>query len=182
MIFTETALSDAYVIDLEPLADERGFFARIWCAREFAARGLESRLVQCSISVNRRRGTLRGMHYQAPPHTEVKLVRCTRGAVFDVIIDLRPDSPTLGQHVAVELTAESRRMLYIPAGVAHGFQALADGSEVCYHMSEFYAPEAARGVRWNDPAFGIHWPITDPIILDRDRAYPDWRRPEYATR
>jgi len=182
VIFTETALPGAYVIDLEPLADERGFFARVWCAREFGARGLESRFVQSSISVNTRRGTLRGMHYQAPPHAEAKLVQCTRGAVFDVIIDLRPDSPTFGQHVALELTAASRRMLYIPAGVAHGFQTLADDTEVCYHMSEFYAPEAARGVRWNDPAFGIRWPIPDPIILDRDRTYPDWRRPEYATR
>jgi dTDP-4-dehydrorhamnose 3,5-epimerase len=182
VIFTETALSGAYVIDLEPLADERGFFARIWCAREFAARGLESRLVQCSISVNTCRGTVRGMHYQSAPHAEVKLVRCTRGAVFDAIIDLRPDSPTFGRHVAVELTAENRRMLYIPAGVAHGFQTLADGTEVYYQMSEFYAPETARGVRWNDPAFGIQWPITDPIILDRDRAYPDWHPSEYAAR
>lgn len=178
MIFTETALRGAFVIEPEPLADDRGFFARVWCAREFAAHGLETRIAQCSISLNTRRGTLRGMHYQERPYAEVKLVRCTRGAAFDVIIDLRPDSPTFLQHAAVELTADNRRMLYIPQGCAHGFQTLADDTEVLYQMSEFYAPSAGRGVRWNDPAFGIRWPIGDPILLERDRRYPDFRAPE----
>ena len=176
MIFTETALPGAYVIDLEPQADERGFFARAWCAREFAARGLESRLVQSSISVTTRRGTLRGMHYQAPPHAEVKLVRCTRGAVFDVIIDLRPDSATYLRPFGVELTAENRLALYIPKGFAHGFQTVVDDTEVFYHMSEVYVAAAGRGLRWNDPTFGVPWPIVPPILIARDATYPDFPR------
>ena len=180
MIFTETALSGAYVIDLEPLADERGFFARVWCAREFAARGLESRLVQCSISVNRRRGTLRGMHYQAPPHTEVKLVRCTRGAVFAVIIDLRPVSATYLRPFGIELTAENRLALYIPKGFAHGFQTVVDDTEVFYHVSEAYVAAAGRGLRWNDPTFGVPWPIVPPILIARDATYPDFARDEHG--
>ncbi|HET9986326.1 MAG TPA: dTDP-4-dehydrorhamnose 3,5-epimerase [Longimicrobiales bacterium] len=174
MIFTETPLAGAYLIDPEPIEDERGFFARAWCRRELEALGLETRVAQCSISYNRRRGTLRGMHYQAAPFEEVKVVRCIRGSIFDAIIDLRPGSPTFGRHFAVELGAEDRRALYVPRGFAHGFQALEDATEVHYQISEFHSPEHARGVRWNDPAFGIRWPIPDPVILDRDAAYPDF--------
>jgi dTDP-4-dehydrorhamnose 3,5-epimerase len=176
VIFTETALAGAYLIEPQRREDDRGFFARVWCEREFSAQGLDPRVAQSSISLNRRSGTLRGMHYQAAPHEEIKLVRCTRGAVYDVIIDLRLESPTFAQHIAVELTADNRCALYIPRGFAHGFQTLEDETEVLYQMSEFYAPGSARGVRWNDPAFGIRWPITDPIMLDRDRYYPDFRR------
>jgi len=178
LIFTETALAGAFVIEPERREDARGFFARVWCAREFAAHGLETRVSQCSISLNARRGTLRGMHYQVPPHEEVKLVRCTRGALYDVIIDLRPGSPTFTRHVAVELTADNRRMLYIPHGFAHGFQTLEDDTEILYQMSEFYAPGAARGVRWNDATFGIAWPIASPTMLERDRSYADFRHPQ----
>jgi dTDP-4-dehydrorhamnose 3,5-epimerase len=173
VIFTETPLPGAWLIDPERLEDHRGFFARTWCRREFESHGLSAHLVQCNISFNKRRGTLRGMHYQADPHQEDKLVRCTSGAVYDVIIDLRPHSPTFLRHFAVVLTAESRRMLYVPRGVAHGFQTLVDDTEVFYQMSEFHAPGAARGVRWNDPAFDIRWPIAGPILSERDRAYPD---------
>ncbi len=174
MIFTETALPGVVVVEPERREDARGFFARAWCAREFAARGLTSRLVQCSVSFNKRRGTLRGMHYQAAPHAEAKLVRCTAGAIFDVAIDLRPASPAYRRHVSIVLTAEARNMLYVPEGCAHGFQTLVDDTEVFYQMSEFYAAGAARGVRWNDPAFGIAWPDPDPILIDRDRTYPDF--------
>lgn len=177
MIFSATPLPGAYFIDPELLEDERGFFARLWCTREFAACGLDTQVAQCSVSFTRRRGTVRGLHYQIPPHDEVKLVRCTRGAIYDVIVDLRPDSPAFLRHLTVELTAENRRALYVPRGFAHGFQTLADDTEVCYQMSEFFAPDAARGVRWNDPAFAIAWPVPDPIVLPRDRAYPDFRRP-----
>jgi dTDP-4-dehydrorhamnose 3,5-epimerase len=173
MIFTETALPGAYLIDPEPHHDERGFFARVWCEREMAEHGLAQRLVQCSISYTLRRGTLRGMHFQAAPCAETKLVRCTRGAVHDVIIDLRPGSATFLQHVAVALSAENRRALYVPEGFAHGFQTLEDGTEVTYQMSEIFSPEHARGVRWSDPAFGIQWPIADPILHPRDASYPD---------
>jgi len=162
------------VIEVERLTDERGFFARAWCQREFAEHGLNPRLVQCNISYNPRRGTLRGMHYQAVPHSEAKLVRCTRGAIYDVIVDLRSDSPSYLRHFGVDLTAEGREMLYVPEGVAHGFLTLEDETEVFYQMSEFYAPEAARGVRWNDPAFGIRWPIEVAVISPRDAAYPDF--------
>lgn len=174
MIFRETKLPGAYVIDLEPHRDERGFFARAWCQREFEAHGLTPRLVQCNISFNTRRGTLRGMHYQAPPHEEAKLVRCTRGRLYDVIIDLRPDSPAFKQHIGITLSAENRTMLYVPEGFAHGFLTLDDATEVFYQMSAFYAPEAARGVRWDDPAFGIEWPAPVEHIKDRDQAYADF--------
>jgi dTDP-4-dehydrorhamnose 3,5-epimerase len=174
VIFTETALPGAFVIEPERLEDQRGFFARTWCARELETRGLDSRLAQCSISFNKRRGTLRGMHYQVPPAAETKLVRCTTGAICDVIIDLRPDSPTFTRHVAVILSAENRKTLYVPVGFAHGFQTLADDTEVFYQMSEFHAPEHARGVRWDDPAFGICWPEDERIITERDRTYPDF--------
>lgn len=174
MRFKETKLKGAFIIEPERLEDKRGFFARTFCQQEFEAHGLNPRVVQCNISFNRRRGTLRGMHYQAPPHEEAKLVRCTRGAIHDVVIDLRPDSPTLGQHVAMVLTAENRKMLYVPEGCAHGFQTLEDNTEVCYQMTQLYVPECARGVRWNDPAFGIEWPPAKRTILERDQTYPDF--------
>lgn len=180
MIFTELDLPGAYVIDLEPHRDERGFFARTWCRREFWDHGLETRIAQCNLSYNRRRGTLRGMHYQAPPHGEAKLVRCVRGALLDVIVDLRPESDTYGSHEAVELSAENRRALYVPRGFAHGFQALEDDTEILYQMSEFHAPEHARGYRYDDPAFGIEWPVEPPVVKDRDLEWPafDPDRPE----
>ena len=172
MKFIATPLTGAWVIEPEPFHDERGFFARTWCAREFAERGLETAVAQRSISFNERRGTLRGMHYQAAPHEETKLVRCLRGAIHDVIIDLRPESPTFRQHFAVELTEENLLALYVPERFAHGYQTLEDESGVEYQMTEFHHPDAARGVRWDDPAFGIDWPIADPIIKERDASYP----------
>lgn len=174
MIFTETKLKGAFVIEPERFEDERGFFARTWCQRELEAHGLNSHLVQCSISFNKRKGTLRGMHYQVAPHEEVKLVRCTKGAIYDVVLDLRPESPTFKLHFAIVLTAENRAMLYIPERFAHGFQTLEDNTEVFYQMSAFYAPECARGVRWNDPAFTIEWPPAERIIIERDQNYPDF--------
>ncbi len=174
MLFHETRLQGVFEIEPERLEDPRGFFARTWCQREFEAHGLTPRMVQSSVSYNRKRGTLRGMHYQVPPHAEAKLVRCTRGSLLDVAVDLRPDSLTFKQHVAVLLSAENRLMLYIPGGLAHGFQTLEDDTEVFYQMSEFYAPEHSRGVRYDDPAFGIRWPIADLIILGRDAEYADF--------
>lgn len=174
MFFTEAKLKGAFVIGLDRKADLRGFFARTFCVQEFEAHGLSPRVVQCNMSYNRHRGTLRGMHWQAPPSAEAKLVRAVRGSVLDVIVDLRPGSPTYLQHVAVELTASNGQMLYIPEGFAHGFQTLEDETEVFYQMSEFHAPEQARGARWNDPAFGIAWPLPDPIMSDRDRTWPDY--------
>lgn len=175
MVFTESKLKGAFIIDLEKHEDERGFFARTFCVDEFQAHGLNARLIQCSVSFNKRRGTLRGMHWQAPPQMECKLVRATRGAIHDVIIDLRPGSPTFKQHRAVELTQENRRQLYVPEGFAHGFQTLADDTEVFYQMSATHAPGLARGVRWNDPAFGIDWPAVEQrIINERDAAYPNF--------
>jgi dTDP-4-dehydrorhamnose 3,5-epimerase len=185
MIFRETRLRGAYEIDLEPNEDERGFFARTYCRREFEARGLDPRVVQCSVSYSRTRGTVRGMHYQEAPHREAKLVRCLRGRLYDVIVDLRPASPTFGQWLSVELRAEPgrpSRSLYVPEGFAHGFQTLEHDTEVLYQMSEFHAPDAARGFRWNDPAFGIEWPEPVRVISDGDRGYPDFvlERPRVA--
>jgi len=174
MIFIETKLQGAFIIEPEKLEDERGFFARTWCQQEFAAHGLNPGLMQCNISFNRHRGTLRGMHYQAAPHAEAKLVWCTRGGVYDVIIDLRASSPTFTHHSAVTLTAQNHTMLYVPEGCAHGFQTLEDDTEVFYQMSALYAPSSARGVRWDDPAFGIQWPPATRIISERDRSYPDF--------
>jgi len=168
MIFTETKLKGAFIIDIEPREDERGFFARSWCEDEFKSHGLNPHLAQCNISFNKKRGTLRGMHYQVAPFAEAKLVRCTMGAVYDVIIDMQPDSPTFKQWISVELTAENRRALYVPENFAHGFQTLRDNTEVFYQMSEFYHPECARGVRWNDVAFEIVWPILDVVISEND--------------
>ena len=175
MLFIETTLKGTFIIEPEKLGDERGFFARVWCQKEFSAHDLNPSLLQCSISFNKKRGALRGMHYQAPPYAEDKLVRCTMGAIYDVVIDLRPNSPTRLKHVTVILSAENRKMLYVPTGCAHGFQTLEDNTEVHYQMSEFYVPAAARGVRWDDPAFGIKWPeIKDRIISKRDQEYPDF--------
>jgi dTDP-4-dehydrorhamnose 3,5-epimerase len=175
VIFTETPLAGAFVIEPELLEDPRGFFARTWCGREFETRGLVARIAQCSTSFNKRKGTLRGMHYQTPPFAETKIVRCTRGSMHDVIIDLRPSSSTFTRHFSIVLTAENRKMLYVPAGFAHGFQTLEDDTEVFYQISEFYSSQHARGVRWDDPAFGIGWPNDERTIVDRDRSYPDFR-------
>ena len=174
VIFRETRLKGAYLIEPEKREDERGFFARSWCMREFADHNLNPKMAQCNISFNRKKGTLRGMHYQAAPFAECKLVRCTQGTIYDVIIDLRPDSPTFKQHIGEVLSASNHKMLYVPEGFAHGFQALEDETEVFYQISESYAPESSRGVRWNDPVFGIQWPVSDPIMLERDRSYPDF--------
>ena len=173
MIFTETDIKGAWIIEPERREDERGFFARTWCRRAFEERGLDGDLVQCSVSFNRRRGTVRGLHYQARPHGEAKLVRCTRGAIFDVLVDLREGSPTYGKWTAAELTAENRKMLFAPEGFAHGFQTLADEAEVLYQISSYYRPESARGVRWNDPTLAIAWPLADGcIVSERDRSLP----------
>ncbi len=163
------------MIEPERSEDHRGFFARTWCQKEATARGLNPRVVQCNISFNKVKGTLRGMHYQVDPCREVKLVRCTMGAVYDVIIDLRPGSPTAMQHIGVVLDAQNRRMLYVPEGFAHGFQTLEDDSEVFYQMSEFYSPAHSRGARWDDPTFGIVWPLQPTVMSDNDRCYPDFR-------
>lgn len=175
MIFTETKLQGAFIIEPERLEDERGFFARTWCQQEFELHELNSKLVQCNISFNKKKGTLRGMHYQVAPYEEVKLVRCTRGAIYDVIIDLRSDSPTFRQWVAVELTVDNRWMLYIPERFAHGFQTLKDNTEVFYQMSESYYPECARGLRWDDPAFEIEWLIKPLAISFKDQSYKPFK-------
>ena len=176
MNFVPTSLAGAFIVDPEPQGDDRGFFARAWCQREFAKRGLNPRVVQCSISYNARKGTWRGMHYQAAPYQEAKLVRCTAGAIYDVAIDLRRDSPTYTEWIAIELTAKDYRMLYIPEGFAHGFQTLENNTDVSYQMSEFYDPAYARGVRWDDPAFNIQWPPADRIMSSRDATYPNFVR------
>lgn len=174
MIFAETRLTGAFVIDMDPKTDLRGYVARTFCVHEFQSHGLNPRIVQCNVSFNKRKGTLRGMHWQIPPYAEAKLVRVIRGGVHDVIVDLRPGSPTYLQHIAVELTSVNGRMLYIPEGFAHGFQTLEDNTEVFYQMSEFYTPEYGRGARWNDPAFAILWPLPNPIMSDRDKAWSDF--------
>jgi dTDP-4-dehydrorhamnose 3,5-epimerase len=174
MRFLPTELPGVLVIEVEPRADERGLFARTYCREEFRAHGLCTDWVQCNVSVNARVGTLRGLHWQAAPHEEVKLVRCTSGAAFDVVVDLRPGSPTFRKWVGVELTAETRRAVYIPGGCAHGFQTLADGTELFYQMSAPYVPESARGARWDDPALGVVWPAcASRVIGPRDLAFPD---------
>jgi dTDP-4-dehydrorhamnose 3,5-epimerase len=175
VIFTETPVPGAWILELDPHEDERGFFARTWCAREAEARGLDPHVAQCSVSFNKRRGTLRGMHYQAAPYEEAKLIRCIRGALHDVIIDLRPNSPAFKRHFALRLDAATRRMLYVPTGVAHGFQTLADDTEVLYQMSQFYSSTHARGVRWDDPAFGVNWPDDERTMSERDRGYANFR-------
>lgn len=174
MKFCETRICGVFEIRLEPHTDERGFFARTWCQEEFANHGLNSKLVQCNISRNTRRGTLRGMHFQEAPFSETKIVRCTRGSVYDVVVDLRPQSKTFKNWIAVTLTDEEGNSLYIPDGCAHGFLTLTDDADVFYQMSDYYKPEAARGVRWDDPAFGIHWPAEVKVLSGRDRTYPDF--------
>ena len=176
MIFRETKLPGTFEISLEPRSDERGFFARCWCQKEFESHNLSPAIMQCSISFNSRKGTLRGIHYQAPPHAEAKVVRCTTGAIYDVVVDLREDSPTYKDWIAVVLTAEKRNMVYVPEGCGHGFLTLNDETEVLYQMSEFYSPEAARGVRWNDPAFQIVWPAPVEVISERDQNYPNFEK------
>lgn len=174
MRFTETKVAGAFLIEPEPIADERGFFARTWCRSEFAEHGLNSELAQANISFNARKGTLRGLHYQAPPHAEAKLVRATGGAIWDLALDLRPDSPSYLAWFGTELSDANRAALYVPEGCAHGFLTLTDDAEVAYQMSAPYAPEAARGVRFDDPAFGISWPGEVVVINERDRTYPDF--------
>lgn len=174
MIFTETKLKGAFLIEPKKFEDARGFFATSWSAREFESHGISPRLVDCNISYNVSKGTLRGMHFQREPHPQAKLVRCTRGRIYDVAIDLRPDSPTFRQWAGAELTAENHLMLFIPEGFAHGFLTLEDDTEVFYQVSEVYSPECADGVRWNDPAFGVEWPGEVRVIIERDRDYPDF--------
>lgn len=180
MTFSETRLAGVFVVGLQKMEDERGYFARSWCREEFSAHGLDDALVQCNVSFNRKKGTLRGMHYQAAPHGESKLMRCTRGALYDVALDLRADSATFLRWVGVELTQDNGKMLFIPKGCAHGFQTLADDTEIFYQMSQLYVPEAARGVRWNDPLFGIRWPEEVRRISERDRDYPDAVKSQFA--
>jgi dTDP-4-dehydrorhamnose 3,5-epimerase len=183
MVFRETTLKGAFLIEVELHVDQRGSFGRSFCAREFQAHGLDPSVLQCSVSYNRRRGTLRGMHYQQPPHAEAKLVRCARGAMYDVIVDLRPASPTFRQWAAFELVSEPgkpSKMVYVPKGFAHGFLTLRDDTEIFYQMSAVFAPLAARGFRWNDPAFRITWPQEVVVISDRDRTYPDFVAQEIA--
>jgi dTDP-4-dehydrorhamnose 3,5-epimerase len=175
MIFTETKLRGSFIIEMEPIRDMRGFFARTWCKKEFEEHGLKSTLVQANITFNREKGTLRGMHYQVAPYQEVKVVRCIKGALFDVIIDLRPDSPTYREWVGIELTENNYRMLYLPEGFAHGYKTLEDSTEVSYLVSQFYCPESERGIRWNDPGFGIEWPETRELVIsDKDKNWPDF--------
>lgn len=174
MIFTETPLKGAFIIDIERLGDERGFFARTWCEREFHAHGLNPCVVQCNVSFNRKQGTWRGMHYQETPHEEAKLVRCTSGSIYDIIIDLRRESPTFKEHIGVVLSAENRKMLYVPERFAHGFITLTDDTEIFYQMSEFYCAQSARGIRWDDPSFGLSLPHEVTVISERDRSYPDF--------
>ena len=175
MIFKPLPMSGAYVIEIERFEDKRGFFARAWSDKEFEEKGLFGKFVESNISFSRHKGTLRGMHFQASPFEQIKLVRCTAGAIYDVIVDLRKDSPTYKQYAGVELTAENELMLYAPGEFAHGFQTLKPNTEVFYMVSKYYAPESAGGIRWDDPAFGIQWPEDQRTILERDLAYPDFK-------
>lgn len=172
MIFKQTRLPGAFLLELEQREDARGFFARTFCRKEFEAHGINPEVAQCNVSVNRRKGTLRGMHYQTAPHQEAKLVRCVRGAIFDAIIDLRPESASYGQWAGFELSEASYKMLYVPGEFAHGYLTLTEHTEVIYQVSEFYSPECERGIRWNDPTFGIEWPITPELVSDKDAAHP----------
>lgn len=175
MIFKEARLKGAFIIEPERIEDHRGFFARAWCQKEFEAHGLNPRLVQINLSFNKKRGTLRGMHYQITPNQEAKLFRCTRGAMYDVMIDLRPESPTYLEWLGVELRADNSRMLYVPEGFANGYQALTDNTEVFYQVSQFYSPDSERAIRWDDPIFGIKWPETDNLVIsEKDKNWPDY--------
>ena len=175
MIYTPSRIPGAWIMDVEPIHDRRGFFAMTWLPDELRERGMDPALAQCNLAFNHKRGTLRGMHLQLDPHAQIKIVRATRGALLDVIVDLRPDSPTFKSSDAVELSADNRRMLYIPAGIAHGYITLADDTEVYYHASSLWAPGAERGVRWNDPAFAIEWPLQPVVISEKDASWPDFR-------
>ncbi|MFH2129147.1 MAG: dTDP-4-dehydrorhamnose 3,5-epimerase [bacterium] len=175
MKFTETQLKGAFILELEKRGDDRGFFARTWCQHEFQDHGLAAEVVQQNISVSKDTGTLRGMHYQIAPHQETKLIRCSKGALYDVIIDLRPDSATYKQWLAFELTQDNYKMVYVPKDFAHGFMTLADDTEATYLVSAFYAPNAERGIRYNDSAFGIHWPLPVTTISDKDNTWPDYK-------
>lgn len=176
IIFTETRLKGAFVIEPEKFEDDRGFFARSFSDKEFAVHGINPRMVECNISFNKKKHTIRGMHFQSAPYAQAKLVRCTKGAIYDTIIDLRPDSETFKQWVAEKLTAENRRMLYVPEGFGHGFQTLDDDTEVFYQVTDYYVPASCEGVRWNDPSFEIRWPATEGVTInERDNAYPDFR-------
>lgn len=175
MIFNKTALNDAYVIELSKLQDERGFFARAFCAKEFKDQGIAFPIAQANVSYNRSKQTLRGMHYQRQPYGEAKLVRCTKGSIYDVIIDVRSDSSTYGEWIGVELTEQNYRILYVPAGFAHGFITLEDDTEVTYQVSEFYTPGAEQGIRWDDPAFNIQWPVEPKIISEKDRSWIEYK-------
>jgi dTDP-4-dehydrorhamnose 3,5-epimerase len=174
MKFTETKLKGAFIVEIEKLTDDRGFFGRSWCRKEFEAYGLTSRVVQTNVSFNRKKATLRGMHYQIAPHQESKLIRCTRGAIYDVIIDLRSELPTYKQWVGVELTADNYSMLFVPEGFSHGFMTLMDNTEITYQVSEFYTPGSEKGIRFNDPTFRIRWPLEVSVISDKDRTWPDF--------
>jgi dTDP-4-dehydrorhamnose 3,5-epimerase len=171
MIFTATALKDAFIIDIEPRNDSRGFFSRTFCQREFAAHGLKPVIAQGNIAFNHKKGTLRGMHFQCPPAAETKFVRCTRGAILDIIVDLRPESPTYMQHIEVELSADNHRALYVPERFAHGYQALEDNTETSYQMGEFYAPGDEGGLRYDDPGLGLKWPMPVTVISDKDQTW-----------
>ena len=175
MKFTKLEIRDAFLVELNKLGDHRGFFARLWCQEEFEEHGLVPNVVQANISFSKIKGTLRGMHYQEEPHAETKFIRCAKGAIYDVIIDIKPDSPTFMQWVSVELTAENYKMLYVPKGYAHGFQSLEPDSEVTYLVSEFYTPQAEGGIRYNDPAFGLDWPLPVAEISDKDRSWADFK-------
>jgi len=172
--FTETKLEGAYIIEIEKLTDDRGFFARSWCQKEFEAHGLTSRVVQTNVSFNRKKGTLRGLHYQLKPNEESKLIRCTRGAIYDVIIDLRPKSPTYKQWIGVKLSDENYTMFFVPENFAHGFQTLKNNTEITYQVSQFFTTGSERGIRWNDPIFGIKWPLEIAVISAKDRDWPDF--------
>jgi dTDP-4-dehydrorhamnose 3,5-epimerase len=174
MIFTETKLQKAFILEIKKIEDERGFFGRSWCRNELEEHGLNSNIAQANTSFSFKKATLRGMHYQVHPNEETKLIRCVRGAIFDVIIDLRPDSPTFKKWIGVELTSDNYKMLYIPEGFAHGFVTLTDNVEVYYNVTAFYTPGAERGIRWNDPQFGIEWPITPAVITEKDQNHPDF--------
>jgi dTDP-4-dehydrorhamnose 3,5-epimerase len=175
MIFTKTTLKDAYIIDLNKIKDERGFFARVYCVKEFEEHGIKFPIVQANISYSRSKQTLRGMHYQLEPHGEAKLIRCTKGSIYDVIIDVRSDSSTYGEWLGVELTEKNYRMLYVPEGFAHGFITLEDDTEVTYPVSEYYTPGAEQGIRWDDPAFGIEWPVEPKIVSEKDSNWVDYK-------
>lgn len=175
MLFIETKLKGAFVLEPELREDNRGFFARTFCQKEFQAHGLNPLVVQCNIAYNKKKGTLRGMHFQNPPFQEAKLVRCTKGAILDIILDLRPGSPTFKQWVSAELNEDNHKMLYVPEGFAHGYQTLTETAEVIYQVSQFYAPESASGVRHDDPAFGIQWPLEVVAISDLDKKWPDFK-------